>query len=62
VDSRELTVFDSKLVQYLLHNKTGVQTAAVKIEKQVEQYQKIKRGVRQGGVFSPDPYFHYTVK
>jgi predicted DNA-binding protein len=35
------------------------QTAAVKIRKQVGQYQKIKRGVRQS---YPQTYFHYTVK
>jgi hypothetical protein len=36
------------------------QTAAVKIGKEVGQYQKIKRGVRQGCVLSPDLFSLYS--
>ena len=46
----------------LIRNIYWDQTAAVKIENEISAFQNIKRGVRQGCVFSPDLFSIYSEK
>ena len=53
--------FDGKDMR-IIGNMYWEQTAAVKIENEVGEYQPIKRGVKQGCVLSPDLFSIYSEK
>ena len=44
----------------IIRNLYWQQTAAIRIESEISEYQKIKRGVRQGCVLSPDLFSLYS--
>ena len=58
---KELTKFriDGKDLR-IIKNMYWEQTAAMQVEGEISAFQKIKRGVRQGCVLSPDLFFLYS--